>query len=30
LSLGQPSVNVTALKLAVAAAALPSQPAQSK
>lgn len=28
--LGQPSVNVTALNLAVAAAALPSQPAQSK
>jgi potassium-transporting ATPase KdpC subunit len=29
-SLGQPSVNVTALNLAVAAAARPSQPAQSK
>ncbi|WP_026539386.1 K(+)-transporting ATPase subunit C [Arthrobacter sp. 9MFCol3.1] len=28
--LGQPSVNVTALNLAVAAAAQPSQPAQSK
>jgi K+-transporting ATPase ATPase C chain len=28
--LGQPSVNVTALNLAVAAAAAPSQPAQSK
>ena len=28
--LGQPSVNVTALNLAVAAAARPSQPAQSK
>jgi K+-transporting ATPase ATPase C chain len=28
--LGQPSVNVTALNLAVAAAAPPSQPAQSK